>query len=374
MSSFVGLPVLVSDVGNWGVKSGSPDHKKETLSENAVAIISESQWNRAKRMGRMINAHYGYIKWRSVYYAIGNTALNYSYVKRMGKEKYASTDEHLPARAYYGLQVIAAAMRQWDGKLPSEIGVMCAHPPSDADQWENIVKAVKGRWKFEDLHGNKYDLNISIVDAVPEVLAGGLHQVLLPDGTRMKDALYAGHRQLIFDFGGGTVDVQILNDDGIPIPNTDRSERIGFDSALRDFKAVIDSEYAHIFNNEDGIPMRLVYAVASHKDKMLVEYGGTPLDLSHLWNDVMSSTMTQLYSAGNRMTQGLLLSAYAVIVTGGAGDIVFNELSETLFEKFADDGRLRLADARGQTIYANMRGLKKFVNAVRIMETKKGNK
>ncbi len=359
---FFGVPAYKFDSANFAWKM--MDDRGEGYSTlNMVASISEAEYKRAMAQNRGNTQEFSFIKWRGNHYVLGESAIPYGgYQSRLtGKPKFT--------RDYIGLAMIHCALTLSGGKLPPQFAVMGAHPPLDAEQKENIVKALKGKWKFS-VFGVEYETEVTFVDSVDEITGGAMNVLLNDKGNRMQSIL-APQDTLVFDCGGGTTDIVLLNTAGIPVKGTYNGLRVGMNDAVLEFQQSLNEEYGKLFKNaKGGIPLKMVYDIALHPEKKLVNWAGKPLDCANLWQESIAPTLAQLHAGINQMLEGsITLSAPQVLLTGGGSALIEDELKESLFPIHAENNRIfRAIPDKSKMIYANVQGMYKYVNALRIQE------
>lgn len=358
---------VVFDGGNSYLKVISIGLNEGYHVQHALTLISPMEYERAKARYKANTSTFNFFKWRGQCYAFGKAAYSYSIVeaeRKTGRAKFT--------RDYYGLLLVGCLLHLYNGAIPEYINVFGAHPPLDDGMKVPLYKSVKGKWKIETFNGT-VSFEVLTVDSDDEITGGALHVRLNDNGhkdTKSLERFSAKGNTLVFDLGGGTADIALLDENFIPIDGTHKSVRIGINECITEFKQLFDDTYYHLMpNSADGLPIERVYDIFLDKDKTLRTWAKEPLNCTDLFVQATNPTLSRLYSAVNNLSGDIILRASKSLISGGAGGLLFVELSEVLFSDFADRGNLFLAEShRREAIFANPRGLAKEVKAIQAEE------
>lgn len=374
-------PILGHDGGNDQTKTATiipfkqfdPDTEesvyiKETVNTNFVKDIGKAEYDKQTARHKGNKPNYGFIKYNNNYYAVGNAALPYI---RDLRERRTSRAKFI--REYYGLQFICNLVQMADGNPPDLVHVVAGHPPLNDAMKPDIEKALQGKWDVEFM-GERHKIVVGTVFPEDEITSAVLNLRYRIDGTRNPNNNLKQKRTLVVDIGGGTVDVVQLGTNGLPVDGTFDSVEIGIFRTILDFKELFDDQHKEMLRDSaSGISLSSIYRVYMDKDHKL-RGGGLPggeLDCSDIYEQATSGTLNQLYFLINQMTGDMATEVDQILVAGGAGDLWFGTLSETVFDVYADNGALFLAtNERGKGIFSAARGMAKLGTALRRQEYK----
>lgn len=334
---------------------------------NLVREISKTEFNRAiaRHSGR---GNWGFMRYDGKYFAVGESALPYvqdmALERRMNKAKYR--------RDHYGLIFLRGLHQIYGNDWPESVHVIAGHPPLNVEKREAIESCLRGAWDVQFM-SEHHKIKIKTVQVIDEITGGALNLTLRIDGRTNGNALTRkGGKSLVFDLGGGTVDVAILDDRGYPLPGTHQSASIGLYQCILNFQQIFNEEFGELMpDSARGIPFELIYQIFLDPDHILRGVGGIPggeLDCSAIFTESVFPELNKLYEVVNNMVGTLSMAAARVIITGGAGDLLFKELAQTLFATYADNGALHRAADKGVGIFANVYGMAKFGAALRQAE------
>lgn len=345
---------------------------RNSIQLNAVAELSKRQYDAAVSRRRGARPDYAFMHFdvgkEDKFYVVGDAALPYIHdianERKMNKAKYG--------RMYHGIQFIRGLTVIHGGDLPENLHVVAGHPPLNVEKADAIVEALQGEWKL-DFMGEKHKLRVHTVRPIDEILGAAMHLRLKVDGTENGRTALVNHGQTLgFDLGGGTLDMMLIDNRGLPVPGTLRSAEVGIFGAILAFKEAFDGSAEHseaIGESTSGLPLEKVYEI--FRDPKHILYGGGlaggQLHCAELYEDVMAGELNRLYSITKGMVKAISVAADQVVVFGGAGDLLFKEVSETIFPNYASNGRL----LRGGGILGASIGMAKFGNLMRNAEHRK---
>ena len=374
------LDALIAETGNqqgkFTVVSDSDSARKtdnEMLNHNAIKLLSPTQWE--MQVGQSaIHMDYNYLnigtKKAPQYFAVGDAAHHFpNHLSRFAAEKYEAKAQHakdVDSADYLILQIMSAALYLYKGNLPAKgVNLIIGHPPLNQSQAAKLPSALSGTWVAYDLRGNRHSLKIKGV--MPQLeINGAAYHMRFDESGKQQNMPYKGRTITYLDLGGGTFDFTKGDPStGLPIPATADSRHIGFADAMLDFKDVLDNARSDIFRSRMGVDMDTVIAIANDPKKQLSDWGGDPISFQREWELAMNSTIAAMYQAFLDMSGGIQAAGYAVVVTGGSGDVMFPEIAEYILPIHNENGRLIRADKPRQMIYANMRGFAKLYKAMR---------
>lgn len=341
---------------------------KDSIQQNAVIAISESEYNKQAAAYRGKRPNYGYIKWDGRYFAVGDTAMNYMRDMRERRIKNAKF-----SRDYYGLLFIRALMALYNGNPPTDVHVVGGHPPFNRSKKQDIEDSLRGNWSVEFL-GEKHQIKVHSVRSDDEISAAAFNLRYRIDGQKdghfKQDGIALG-----FDLGGGTLDVVLLNEQGKPIDGTHDSTEIGIIDCVLNFKALFDEVHGAKFpHNPSGISLETVYTIFRDKQHTL-RGGGIPdgqIECGDLFEQAVYGELNRMYVMIDQMVPDYQTRANSVTIFGGAGELVYNELAESIFSPYADSGHLAIGTREiGCSILNASRGLAKLGQFIRRGERQK---
>lgn len=349
---------------------------RNSIQLNAVVEISKREYDQAAARHRGQQPDYSFLHLidnkKDVFLVIGDTAMNYirdfANERKMNKAKYA--------RNYHGVQFIRGLTVIHKGSLPPDLHVLAGHPPLNSEKADAIQAALQGTWKL-DFMGEKHTVNVHTVKAVDEIMAAAMNIRLRVDGNANGRAATMNRGTTVgFDLGGGTLDVMKINDKGLPVAGTLDSAEVGIFDAIMEFKAAFDNtpEYSEaIGESTSGIPLEKVYEIFRDPEHKLRGGGlvGGFLDCSDIYRFVMAGELNRLYAITKGLLGNIALAGDQVTVFGGAGDLLFEEIAESIFPTYAENGLLLRGADKGYGILGASMGLVKFGTLLRRLEQKK---
>lgn len=379
-----GLLTLYYDGGNnfmkmvsWGGQNNTEIQR--TILPHLIVEITESEYEREKHRnaGRF---NVSFIKWKKKFYIVGEAG----FIKVRGQiDQYKKVAAEKYTRDYYGLLFLHTILTHTSGTPPEAVNVFGAFPPMNDHMRGEIFDSLAGRWKGETFNG-AFDFTVVTVDSQDEVMGASFNTMLDNNGRTILEPSPKNPKQMIeksfdgmtllFDAGGGTVDVVLVNERGFPVAGTHASVRVGINDIITDFKTIFDKEGPNAKKNRDGLPVEKIYKIFLHPEKMLEKWGGVDFNCSEIFEEAASPTLAQLYSLTRGMISSLEFRANQVLVTGGGGDLLFKEIKEIIFPNFAELGKVHLAGERGEVVFTNVTGLAKFGKVVEASQRGKEKK
>lgn len=356
---------IVADIGNARAKmmTDSPVMRgSNPLSfagfEHAIAEIDEATFRGMVHRQRGRRANH-LIKVLGRYFVVGDEAysVNPTFDPVRGRLKYQ--------REYYGALFLRGIEDLFGDETPSVINAFLAHPPADLEHARPLMKSVVGNWRYE-VNGQKRELTVDYVNHFDEIEGGVFNATNGKDGQPIDDIgqLMGGGPTLVFDLGGGSLDLALLNKDGSvnytkPMP----SHRIGINTAVNTFKNLFDMEYKELVSDsEDGIPRDIVIDIFLD-DKHTFWTGGEPIDCTDLYNDSIAPLVRDCLRFV-RSYSGTV-GYNRVLLTGGGSGLIYDKLSEVVFPKQSANRVIHLADHRRDLYKANVKGGLKLLEALK---------
>lgn len=365
-----GNPNIVADIGNELCKftTDTPKSKGNAFEfaffQHAVVEIDEAQYSRFMHYRKHESVHHLLKVW--------DKDGNYWRFFVVGREAYSIDPGIDPLRGrakytafYYGVMFLRGVLELYAGEPPEAINAFLAHPPGDVEHIDALLRAVLGRWKFES-GGQSYVLKVEYANAFDEIIGGVMNTTLGIDGEEINGVEINGDGPtLVFDLGGGTLDLAELHRDGSV--NYDKpmvSVRIGVGKAIESAKSIIDQRFkADLGDAEDGISRQDVinmFLDANH-ELFLFE----TRDCTDIYNSVARQIVAQAQREVTLFTGGV--GKYKrILITGGGAGLFFDEIVSAIFPRHFNPGkgkptRVHQTDARRDMLKANARGAKKML-------------
>lgn len=343
---------------------------------NAVATITKHEYDRACTLRRGQQPDYSFIHIvdgkKDIFLVVGDAAMGFikdlAHERRMNKAKYT--------RLYHGIQFIRGLTAIHKGNLPEHCHIIAGHPPLNSEKAQDIQNSLKGLWKL-DFMGEKHEVEVHTVKPIDEILGAAMNIRLKLNGNENgRAAIVRNGRTLGFDLGGGTLDVMMLDERGYPMPGSLDSAEVGIFDAVLNFKAAFDShpEYVKAFGDStSGISLEQVFDIFRDPQHFL-RGGGLEngyIDCSELYTEVMAGELNRIYAMTKSLLGNIETAAQQVVIFGGAGDLLFEDLAENIFGGYARNGRLLRGATKGFGILGASIGMSKFGTMLRRLEAKK---
>lgn len=384
--------MVVADLGNAKLKiyrnpqprnvAGlytSPVRKED----HYVYRVTEVQW--FEEYSKLYDArhHFHFIECQGEYFIIGRQMPLGGDIRRTGDTKFE--EEYIkPLTAY-------ALMTTFDGRPPDTIVYAIGHPPMTQAESERIEKTLKGKLRFGVPSGKKVErisVNIVATYAFTEII-GSVNKVALmiddKDNQIKKHPIKGKGPTLALDLGGGSFDLVGLDVQGRPTTMVE-SELIGINDTIRNFnqlwKACDDPKAMALRKNarmRDKLPENIITDCFQHPDKIL-KIGVHEYDAKEIYDQAVRELMMSLNNSLDRMLGNSGFAQYQqALVTGGGGDIMFNEIRENILGFFGipdnkgniDYRHIHLAGVPGVVIYSNVEGAADTFLAVEALLKKK---
>lgn len=351
-----GLPTVVVDLGHSEIKV-----KCGTLELNFPHAIAETVTEEYDRMVAEYGSNWSpyYMKWRNRVFVIGEAAENHrNWAEALRGRQRLTVD-------YYGVIMVNAITRLFNGKPPEAMNVFLTHPPADQGYKQELMKAAGGRWVYE-VTGRKCELIIGYRATVDEIIGGAMNVALNPHGEYYSTDIIDDGPTVVVDLGGGTFDVAKLNKGGSIDYGIAQSERIGVREVVQRFQeaASSDKRFAeYLRDSEGGLPIQRVRECFMDEQKRVRMPGkDNYIEAADLFDRASAPLINQMQRAFSQMTRSSAQFNHA-LVTGGGGGLLYDAIAEKVLEVFARHDALHKADRRDQMIFANVRGGWKMVQA-----------
>jgi len=354
---------VVCDGGNARFKLATD--KDDTLHvehfTHALAEISMADYEELCYRHKNTDAWY-FIKWNGRYFVTGDEAFNYNptFDPLRGRQKYE--------KDYYGILFIAGMLRLFKGQVPEVVNALLAHPPADLQHRNSLMRSVIGTWHIE-CNGAKQSVKVEFVNTYDEIVGGVMNATIAPDGQLYKDLDFSG-KTLVFDLGGGTLDLAYVEDGVVDYDHLMDSTRIGGNTAVNTFKRIFDHQYRELVSEyEDGLPRELIHEIFLDPEHSLILAGGEKLDCSSLYQQAIAPVIRTARDAVKQFG-GNLIGVRRVLLTGGVSGLMYLEICKQVFPKFYERGAIRTAESRAKMLEANGRGGLKMLPGMKAASTK----
>lgn len=332
---------------------------------HAIAEISAADYDELCYRHQNIQAFH-FLKWNGRYFVTGEEAFSYNptFDPLRGRQKYE--------RDYYGILFVAGVLRLFNGAVPETFNALLAHPPADLTERERLMRCVVGNWHIE-ANGIKYGFKVEYVNTFDEIVGGVFNATTAPDGQLYAD-MDIGGKTLVFDLGGGTLDLAFLNDGGVNYSHLMDSTRIGGNGAVTNFKRLFDNTYHQLVDGyEDGLPRELVHEIFLDPSHLLMLEAGETLDCTRLYQQAINPVIRTAKDAVKTFG-GNLLGVKRVLLTGGVAGLLYDEIAGQMFPKYAERKMLLLADQRRHLLEANCRGGRKMLEGLKVESVRRVKK
>lgn len=353
-----GNPVVIADEGNqrakFGTDAGSRLTDKREIAHftHAIAEITRADYNElCYRYQGGKERHF--ILWDNRAFVVGDEAFNYlpTFDPQRGRLKYK--------KDYYGIMFLAGLLRMFGDNIPEAINALLAHPPADLPHRDILKRCVVGRWNFES-NSVKYSTLVEYVNVFDEIAGGLFNATIAPDGKPYEGVDMSG-RTLVFDLGGGTLDLAFADNGAINYDYTMESVRIGANAAINNFKRDFDATYPELVGNyEDGLPRYMIHELFLDDKHLLQMSAGETMDCSKLYAKSIAPVIRTARD-NVRSFAGDLMGVRRVLLTGGVSGLMYQEIATKIFPKFLETGSLMVADQRRDLLKANARGGVKMI-------------
>lgn len=352
-----GNPNVVVDAGNALVKAATDQPLLSgrnpltfTYFPHALVETDEANYKRLCHYHKDRTANH-LIKWNGRFFVVGEEAysLNPAFDPTRGRAKYS--------KDYYGILFLRILLDLFSAGMPPVVNAFVAHPPDDRDHAKTLMKAVAGKWNFES-NGKRYEVFVDYVNAFDEIVGGVFNATIGPDGKLIDDVgqLIGDGPTLVFDMGGGSLDLARLNKDGsVDYNKKMQSTRIGVNTAINTFKGLFDSRYpALVADAEDGLPRDMVIDIFLDQNHEFRTAGET-FDCSDIYDAAINPVIRDARAAVNGFARGLV-GYNRVLLDGGGAGLVYDKICETIFSRFAANGVVHTADHKRELFKANSKG------------------
>lgn len=360
-----GNPVVIGDIGNaLGkmltdqpiIKGNNPFDFVDF--QHGIAEVNKSRWNTmlSYRNGK---SAYDLIRVGEKYFAVGDTAYSVQpdFDPIVGRAKYS--------RDYYGVLFLSGVCRLFEGNPPKVINAFLAHPSRDRDFKKELMRSVAGKWSF--YCGSKHiEMEVSYVNTWEEAAGGATNATTGVDGKPIKGIHIVGDGPtLVFDLGGGSLDMVRLNKDGsIDYDYGLVSQPLGVNKAVNAFKQLFDDKYRNYLDDaENGFPRDRIHDIFMDEKHEFRAIGQT-FDCRDLYEDAVAPIIREARNHVRSFTRGRL-SFNRVLIDGGGSALLYKDIVDKIFPDYFKNSALHLADARNELHKANSRGAKKLLPMLR---------
>lgn len=368
-----GNATVVGDIGNELVKMGTDAPiigGKNPLNlvyfPHAVVEINEARYARLLHYFKDKDAFH-LIKWDSRYFVVGEQAYSVDpgFEPLRGRAKYV--------KDYYGVLFISGLLRLFNGDIPDTINAFLAHPPADLDHTHALMKAVSGTWQFES-NGKRYKVRVEYTNVFDEIIGGVMNATLGVDGKPVNEISILGNGPtLVFDLGGGSLDLARLNRDGSVDYNKEMiSERIGVGRAIAEAKALFDKRYSDDLGDaEDGIGRQQVIEFFLDPKHEMRAFNET-FDCSDIYELAAAPIIRQAKDTVSKFARGLV-GFNLILLTGGGSGLYHDEICEQIFPRHTKNQAICRTDYRKDMFKANAKGGLKMLDGLK-QESRKAAK
>lgn len=325
--------------------------KTEIMFPHAIAPLTREQWDYAIDMfGK--SAPTDFLRIGDKFYAVGETAENYTFTRQIGRSKYS--------RDYYGVLFASAVGRLFSehpNLLSEGLAVFASHPTDDYEFRKYLVKSVKGEWAFE-AGGKSFKFSVKSTNTYEESRGGYWRRAVHYNG-RTWTAPLRGYDIGVIDIGGGTCGVMALNKQGDKQPAMSKSGTQGVQNALDRLRTSLSRRYSDRFNRTMSIPEdRLRAALQTGR---YVGFG-TELDCAREAELAVNPLLNEITSLWNRYL-GAGAGLDGVILTGGGNGFLYERVMQVI-GRDASTGVVLAEDNLEEIQFANVRGARDFADAV----------
>lgn len=368
-----GLPNIIVDIGNKNARqiTDRPEFEghngTEFISnEHAIVEVDEAYFRNVQHYYKN-EPGYHLIEWNGRYFITGVQAYSVqpTLEPTTGRAKYRAE--------YYGVLFIRNLAEQYRGNPPKAVNAFLAHPPGDREHTMALMKSVAREWKFK-VNGVPVQTSVRYVDTFEEILGGVMNVSLGTDGKPMDDRLNGTGPTLVFDLGGGSLDLARLHKDGsIDFDKVMDSVRVGVNSALHSAKDNADRRFKELLgDSEDGIPMQMIIEMFEDAEHTMTFYGEKH-DCKMIYEQAAKNVIRQCATAVRDFTRGL--AGYNMILLTGGGSALFNDLiCSELFPRHHKRGNIVRSDMSRDMWKANVKGGRKMMFGIRQQQRKSYNR
>lgn len=344
---------VVADIGNARAKLATDIHTRMADRLNvdhfthAIAEIARADYDELCYRFRERQAWH-FIAWEGRYFIVGDDVFHYNptFDPKRGRLKYS--------KDYYGILFIAGLLRLFGNGIPEKVNALLAHPPADLALRESLMRSVVGKWRFES-NGVKHVVHIPYANVFDEIAGGLINATTAPDGELYSDMKMDG-QTLVFDLGGGTLDLALADNGKINYSRIMDSTRSGANTAINAFKRDFDVTHSDLVSNyEDGIPRDTVHQIFLHPDHILELAAGDVLDCTRMYQRAINPVIATALDSVRKFA-GNMMGIRRVLLDGGVSGLMYDEISKQVFPAFLDKGAILLADKRADMLKANARG------------------
>lgn len=356
-----GLDTLVVDIGHnhtkaYVVRNGAPFFGCEF--PTAIAEIDESHFTDLISAKKETSGAYPqYIGYKDRYYVVGRDAESTGAVIRVERQQRYT-------RQYYGILLASIILSIYGDEIPEHMNVFAGYPPSEHREKEMHVKSMIGKWSILTSKG-RVSYTIDFVSRYPEVIGGAMNLVLAPDGQRYEDhpILWDGPT-VVLDVGGGTTDITVLDETGMPKYTVFASAPVGINNVVAQYIHLFGEKYPEIIESNGRKPLSFKRATDSFLDPSnIIRLPSGDIDGAELFKRSTAKTMNQIVQAYETILKQGSLDFNHALVSGGGGGLLLDAIRERVFSVFSNNN-LHTSDKRPDMIYANVKGAAKMVVAM----------
>lgn len=324
--------------------------KQELMFPHAIAELTVQQWEYAlDAFGK--EASTDLLRIGDKFYAVGETAENFQFTKRMGRPKYE--------RDYYGVLFASAVGRLFHDSpnlLAEGLTVFASHATDDFDFRGNLVRSIKGSWKFE-CGGKEFKFDVPSVKTFEESYGGYLRRATHFNGQTWTAPL-RGYDMGVIDIGGGTCGVLAVDKQGRKQPAMSKSGTQGVQGAIDRLRSMLHKKYNKQFSGTVRIPenrLREALQTGIYRGfgRELECHNEADSALAPLLNEINGLWMSYL-GAGAGLD--------GVVLTGGGNGFLFERVMKLIGRTNAE-GVLLAEEDLEHIQFANVRGARDFADA-----------
>jgi hypothetical protein len=368
-----GLPNLIVDIGNKNARqiTDQPEYEGHNgtdfiSNEHAIVEVDEAYFRNVQYYYKN-EPGYHLIEWNGRFFITGEPA----YSVRPSIEPTTGRAKYRPD--YYGILFIRNLNEQYHGNPPKAVNAFLAHPPADRDHVAALAKSVIREWKFK-VNGKPVQTSVRYVDTFEEILGGVMNVSLGHDGEPMDDKLNGNGPTLVFDLGGGSLDLARLQKDGsIDFNKVMDSVRVGVNSALRMAKENADRKWKDLLGDaEDGFSMSMIIDMFQDEKHTMRAFNET-LDCKLIYEQAAKNVIRQCVGAVRDFTRGLA-NYNLILLTGGGPALFYDLICEELFPKHHTKNAIIKADLARDMWKANVKGGRKMLIGIRQQQRKAYNR
>lgn len=325
--------IVVLDAGNSIIKAKSATN--EIAFPHAIKRLTETAYSHVMMRGGERNEDYLCIN--GVPYAIGKRAFEEGFTGRQhGSARYT--------REYYGVFVAATLYKLYD-KSMKRITLYGSHAPQDINFRDDLKHAAQGTWIVESF-GEERVYDVHNVHCFDEPIGGLMNVVLNPLGTAYQRTDLRKGRVLVFDIGGHTVDVVLMQDGKVNHQSADSIEN-GVINVEKEFARELVAQYRDVFKKSNAPSPDRIREAISTGVYQAGGYGG--LDVQNIadraCNPLLNAINDLFISYG-----GIASNEYLLLTGGGSA------LLEQRIRQYLQHPRTVMAERPVDMHLANIRG------------------